>query len=890
MTDIVPARPSPDELLSQLKEERKGKLRIFLGAAPGVGKTFAMLRAAQARQKEGIDVVVGIVETHKRAETDAMVQGLEAIKRLELEYRGSRFDEMDIDAILRRKPQLVLVDELAHTNVPGARHQKRYMDVEELLDAGINVYSTLNVQHIESLNDIISRITGVTVRETVPDSILKKAYSIELIDLTPEELLQRLKEGKVYFPEQAALAMNRFFTPGNLTALRELALRQVAQQVDDQMADLMKRNAIAGPWPTAERVLVCVCEDGQANTLVRAAKRSADRRQSGWIAIYVETYRHAHLSEAQKRLVGQALHLAESLGGETMVVSGDDVAAEVLRVAAERNVGVIVIGKTRRSYLSKLFRPSAFEGIMEQANKFDIMIINDRDVAKPKLPVARDGAKATVQSLWERMDGAAHLKALGYMAGTTLVAWLLSGYAQAQTLALLFVIGVMMVAIKHGLSVSLFAAVIGCLSLDFFFIEPRFSLVVYHHEDILTLLFFLLVSVAVSYIGDYLQKQIKITRQNAVRVQALYDFNKSIAATSVIEDAGHVVAQQVAENFKARVAIFLFRDGGLQPLAAWPEGTRLDAVSMAAADWAAIHGKPAGFGSDTLPAAGFYCLPLKSNQNLIGLLALRPDNKMLTTDQDHFLNNLASQAAVVLERAMLATDIEVARVQSESEKIRSAFLATVTYDLRSPLDAMTDTLRRLKQATRATPDVLPLLRDADHHMRQLNHFMQNLMDMTAIVKSDFRLQREPVPVRSLIETTLSQLAEFIQDRHVTLDLAVDLPMIDVDVSMITRVLVHVIDNACRFSPADKPIQIVARREAHYVRISIIDQGCGISEGERERIFDMFYRVTTAAQHAGGSGLGLAISRGFVEAHGGRIEAVPGPDGQGTQIIIRLPVV
>ncbi|MBV8060017.1 MAG: sensor histidine kinase KdpD [Alphaproteobacteria bacterium] len=877
--------------MNQLLKEQKGKLRIFLGAAPGVGKTFSMLRAAKARKVEGVDVVIGVVETHKRAETDAMLEGLESIPRLEIGYRGTQFQEMNLDAILRRKPQLVLVDELAHTNIPGARHYKRYMDVEELLDAGINVYSTLNVQHIESLNDIVSRITGVTVRETVPDSVLRRAHSVELIDLTPEELLQRLKEGKVYFPEQARLAMNRFFTQGNLTALRELALRQVAQSVDDQMTDLMKQNAIAGPWPTTERVMVCISEDGQANTLIRAAKRSADRRQTAWIALYVETYRHAHLSEAKRRNISQALHLAESLGGETMVVTGDDIAAEVLRVAAERNVSMLVVGKSRRTLVSRLLRPSASQDILENGRKFDVLTINDSEPKKPKLPpVVRDDAKTTIGSLWQQIEGPAHLRSLGYIALTTVLAQLLSNYAPPQTLSLLYVIGVMMVAIKHGLSVSLFAAVISCLCLDFFFIEPRYSFVVYHREDILTLLFFMLVSIAVSFIGDYLQKQIKVTRQNAIRVQALYDFNKAIASASIVEDAGNIVARHTAESLNARVVVFLFRQDSLKQLAAWPEGTRLDAVSMAAADWSVRHGKVAGYNSDTLPAAGFYCLPLKANQNLIGLLAVRPNERIITPDQEHFLNNLASQSAVVLERAILSNDVETARVQTEAEKVRSTFLASVTYDLRSPLDAMTDTLRRLKNIVRCMPETIPLLRDADRHMRQLNHFLQNLMDMTAIVKGDLRLLREPASIRSLIEASISKLGEVIQDRDIDIDVDADMPMVDVDMSMIERVLVHVIDNACRFSPADKPIKIVGRREAHYARVSVIDQGDGISEGERERIFDMFYRVTSGAHHTGGSGLGLAISRGFIEAHAGRIEALPGPDGMGTQIIIRLPVV
>jgi two-component system sensor histidine kinase KdpD len=390
-------RPSPEALLEEARTEHRGKLKIFLGAAPGVGKTYAMLGAAKLRIAEGIDTVIGIVETHQRSETEALVAGIPTVAQQTLDYRGLNFEEMDLDAILKRKPRLVLVDELAHTNIPGARHPKRYQDVQEILEAGIDVYSTLNIQHIESLNDIVARITGVTVRETVPDTIMQMANSIELIDLPPDELLQRLKDGKVYIPEQARLAVNRFFTPGNLTALRELALRQAAERVDDQMTSYMRRHAISGPWPTANRVMVCVSDDKQAASLVRTARRSAERRQAPWLVVYIETSRHNLLSEAARNDIALAMEVAESMGAETMTVTGEDVASEILRIARERNVSTIIIGKSIRSLWSRLTRPSVAAAVLDRGDGFDIMLMNNREIKKQG-PEARKAATEAAQN------------------------------------------------------------------------------------------------------------------------------------------------------------------------------------------------------------------------------------------------------------------------------------------------------------------------------------------------------------------------------------------------------------------------------------------------------------------------------------------------------------
>jgi len=884
-------RPSPDALLKEAKREARGKLKIFLGAAPGVGKTYSMLRAAHARKREGIDVVVGIVETHQRSETDALSKDIESIQRLSIDYRGIAFQEMDLDAVLKRAPRLVLVDELAHSNIPGARHPKRYQDVEELLEAGIDVYSTLNVQHIESLNDIVARITGVTVRETIPDNILQEADSIELIDLTPEELLQRLKEGKVYIPEQARLAMNRFFTPGNLTALRELALRQAAERVDDQMTNYMRSHAIAGPWPTSDRVMVCIAGDGQATSLIRTAKRSAERRQAVWLALYIETHHHAALSESVHRDINQALHLAENLGGESMTVAGEDIPGEILRIARERNISVIIIGKSQRSLWSRLSRPSVAASVLEQGGSFDILVMSGTTNEAKRRPPERD---APPPGSWiTRIEWRSYIEATMVVAFATGISWAVSHMADLPTLSLIYLIGILMIAVDRGFRVSFYAAFLSFLAFDFLFMEPRYSFAIRRSEDFLTLSFFLAVSFAIGLIGDRLQRQVKVTRLNADRTQALYDFNKSIAAAATFDDTLQSVVRHMANSLKAKIVLLLPEGERLEVGAAFPADTKLDTASNAAMDWAWRHGRPAGLGSDTLPGAAYYGLPLRSGNETVGILAVRTESSTpLSSDQEHFLTSMASQSAIAIERTKLTADIAQARLQTETERLRSSLLSSISHDLRTPLVAIlgaTTSLRDYwdKFDDKSRRDLFATIEDESD---RLNRFVQNLLDMTKLVSGALQPKHQPTDVQDLVGSALGKWRKQLGDRPLRLDIPEDLPPVDGDLAILERVLINIIDNACKYAPADQPLTITARREAHYVRLTITDRGPGIPENERDRVFDMFYRVKIGSAPSSGAGLGLAICRGFIEAHGGRIAAQPGIDGVGTQIVIRLPIV
>ena len=882
-------RPSPDALLELAKREDRGKLKVFIGAAPGVGKTYSMLRAAHSRKKEEIDVVVGLVETHQRSETDALLDGLESIPRLSIDYRGITFQEMNLDAILKRRPKLVLVDELAHSNITGARHPKRYQDVEELLDAGINVYTTLNVQHIESLNDIVTRITGITVRETIPDKIVQQADSIELIDLTPEELLQRLKEGKVYIPEQARLAMNRFFTPGNLTALRELALRQAAERVDDQMASYMRSHAITGPWPTSDRVMVCITSDGQGVPLIRTAKRSAERRQAQWLALYVETHHHAGLSEQARRDISQTLHLAESLGGEAITVAGEDVSGEIFRIARERNVSVIIIGKTQRSLWSRLTRPSVAANVLDRGGSFDILVMSGGENKRKSLDqdIKPPGTWLT------NIPWSHYIEATMAVIFASGIAWGISYMADLPTLSLIYLIAILLVAVDRGFKVSAYASFLSFFTFDFLFIAPRYSLAIERHEDFLTLTFFLVVALAIGLIGERLQRQVQVTRRNAERTQALYDFNKAIAGVATFDEVLQAVARNMSHSLKSRIALLIPQGERLEVGAVFPPDTRLDTASNAAMDWAWRHSRPAGFGSDTLPGAPFFGLPLRSGNETVGVLAVQPnEGHSYSPDQEHFLASMASQSAIAIERAQLITDITQARLQTETERLRSSLLSSISHDLRTPLVAIlgaTTSLRDYwdKFDDKSRRDLFATIEDESD---RLNRFVQNLLDMTQLVSGGLKVKRQPTDIQDLIGSALTKLRKQIGDRPLRLDIPDDLPFVDGDLAILERVLVNIIDNASKYAPKDQPLAITARREAHYIRLTITDRGPGIPEEERERVFDMFYRVKIGSTPSSGAGLGLAISRGFIEAHGGRIMAQPGIDGIGTQIVIRLPVV
>jgi two-component system sensor histidine kinase KdpD len=886
-------RPSPDALLKEAKSEHVGKLKIFLGAAPGVGKTFAMLNAAKSKLGDGTDTIIGIVETHQRSETLALAQGIEVIPRQKLNYRGLSFEEMDLDALLKRKPKLVLVDELAHTNIPGARHPKRYQDVQEILDAGIDVYTTLNVQHIESLNDVITRITGVKVRETVPDSMVQMANAIELIDLPPDELLQRLKEGKVYIPEQARLAVNRFFTPSNLTALRELALRQAAERVDQQMTDLMRRHAISGPWPTSNRVMVCISDDNQAVPLVRAAKRSAERRKASWFVLHIETGRHRALPEKAHNNISQAFALGESMGAETMTVASEDISGEILRIARERNVNTILVGKSLRSLWSRLLQPSVSNALIKNGEGFDLLLINNLE-GRVRSSDTQKLTSISETSSW-KFSWLSFGKMLFIVGFAYLVAYASAPIAEPISLSLLFLIAVLLVALDIDFIASLFATFLSAFALNFFITAPNFSLLPQREEDGVLLFFFIAICLATSFIANRVRLQINITHRHADRTQALYDFTKSIAAAATIDDVSQATVRRVATTMGAYVAILMPHNERLNIVASIPADLTLDTASNAAMDWAWRHHKPAGFQSDTLPGASFYGLPLQAGANIVGVIAIKTkDGSALTSTQNNFLSSLTYQAAAAIERAKLVTDVAQARLQTEMERLRTSLFSSVSHDMRAPLDKIVQASRNLSNDWNeiSADQRLALVFHIEQESDRLDRFIENFLDMTELVTGNMNYNLALMSLRDVIELAMARLVRSLKNRKVIFDCPENLPLIEADASALRRVFINIIENACSYSMPDQPIKITVQQEGSFIKAIISDRGIGIPEGEQQRVFDMFYRINKDTSEVGsiaGAGLGLSICRGFIEAHQGHISAQTGEDGIGTNIIVTLPI-
>ncbi|MEI6985534.1 MAG: sensor histidine kinase KdpD [Rhodospirillaceae bacterium] len=880
-------RPSPEALLDEVKREHFGRLKVFLGAAPGVGKTYAMLRTAQYRRREGVDIVIGVVETHGRRETEGFVRGLETIPRKKIEYRGLYFEEMDIDAILTRRPKVVLVDELAHTNVPGSRHPKRHQDVAELLEAGIDVYSTVNIQHLESLNDVIARIAGIQVRETVPDHVLQKADEIEVIDLPPHDLMQRLAEGKVYIPDQARRAMQNYFTPGNLTALRELALRYAAERVDEQMISYMRAHAIQGPWPTRERIMVCIGDDESAHRLVRTGKRAAERRQAPWLVVYVETSHHQTLPDEVKDNISAALKLAEQLGAETLVLSGEDVAQEIVGCARQRNCSQLVIGRSHRPTWTRLFRRSITEALLDRGQTFDVLVITSEETPTIVSRVSQM-AKRGIVVVWKD-----YLFALALAAGAMGAAYLGDTMLQLSNLALVFMVAVLIAGVRGGLGPSILVSLISFAAYTYFFKEHRNALLYYNWRDVFEFVAFLGAAVVIGNYTAGVRQQVKATKHSARRTANLYDFSRKIAGEAVLDDVLWVVVHHVASTIQGRALVLMRKETGLEIVAGYPPEDQLDAVSGAAAHWAWNHGKIAGRGSATLPGSEWLFLPLRTARGPVGVLgvAMQGSDKLLSSEQTRLLDALAGQAAVAIERTTLVSDIEQQRLLTETERLRAALLSSISHDLRTPLVAIIGSVTTLLSYGESFDPVTrhDLLMTIQDEAERLNRFVQNLLDMTRLGSGALQLRLDWVDIQDIIGSALERVKKHIVKRPLDLRIAPGLPLLHLDFVLIEQVMVNIIDNSCKYSPAGSRIIIDAGLEGKTVLVAVTDQGPGIPENERERVFDMFYRVKTSGHQTMGTGLGLAICRGIVEAHGGTVSARSGSDNHGTVITIGLPV-
>ena len=879
-------RPSPDALLQAAAIGTRGRLKIFLGAAPGVGKTYEMLIAGQAARADGIDVVVGIVETHGRKETESLLPGLEIVPRARIPYKDQVLEEMDLDAVIARQPALVLVDELAHTNAPGSRHPKRYLDVQELLDRGIDVFTTLNIQHVESLNDVVAQITRIRVRETVPDSIIDRADDIEIIDITPDDLIKRLNDGKVYLATTAKRAVANYFSPGNLTALRELALRRTAQRVDDQLLSHMQAHAIPGPWSAGDRVLVCVDQQARGPSLVRYARRQADRLRATWAALHIETGRAATSSEAERDQIATTLRLAEQLGGEALTIPGQDVARDILRYATANNFNHVVIGKPRKSRWRELFVGSVSHDLIRDAGDISIHVISGDERE-------RSSGRGIGVVEPRRLEMKPFGLALAYVAVATIFGSLLTRVLDVRNIALVFLMAVLTSAVTAGFGPALFASLMGALAFNFFFLPPLYTLDIGDPESVIAFFFYLGVAVIASNLTARVQRQAAATRQRARTTEDLYLFSKKLAGAGTLDDVLWATAHQMAAMLKLRVVILLPEGDTIAVRAGYhPDDTLVDA-DIAAARWAWEHDRPAGRGADTLPGAKRLYLPLKTGRKPVGVVGLDDDRQgpLLTTEQRRLFDALADQAAIAIERIELVADVDRARLAAEADRLRSALLTSISHDLKTPLAAIMGAAGTLRDYRGSLPasDQADLLATVVDESERLNRFIGNLLDMTRIESGAMAPNASLYYVGDIVGAAVRRGAKILANHHIVVDIPSTLPMVKLDAVLFEQVLFNLIDNAAKYAPPGSTIRIQGWADGGFLSLEVIDEGPGIPPPDLERIFDIFHRVAKTDRVLAGTGLGLTICRGFVEAMGGTITAMNRADRSGAIFLIRLPL-
>jgi len=881
-------RPDPDQLLARVNAEEeqqaRGKLKIFLGYVAGVGKTYAMLEAAHQRKHEGVDVVIGYVETHKRAETEALVRDLELIPRKQVTYRNVQIPEMDIDAVLVRRPRLVLVDELAHTNAPGSRHHKRYQDVEELLAAGINVYTALNIQHLESLNDVVAQITGTQVHETVPDSVIDAVTDIEIIDLPPDELIKRLQEGKVYVPEQAERAIEKFFRKGNLTALRELAMRRAAERVDDQMRDYMRNEAIPGPWAAGERLLVCISPGTLSERLVRTTRRLADELNAKWYAVYVEAPDQARLTQEQRDRVAHMLQLAEELGAHSLSLPGQSVTETVLDYARRHNVTKVIVGKPLRSRWMEMLRGSIVDQLIHQSGTIDIYLVT----SEPEPASQRVPESWRPHPPWGRYGWG-----LALVLVATLIGWLVDPFISPTNLVVIYLLAVILAAFYLGRGPAVMTSILGVLVFDFFFVPPRFTMAVSSAEYLLTFAGLFATGLIVSHLTSLVREQAEAAQSREAQTAALYELGRDLTVTAGLDAIARTVINHIGQTFGREVAIFLPDESGALELHAASPELVISENEHAVADWSFKHGQLAGRGTDTLPDASMRYQPLKTARGVVGVLGVKPaqvPGQYLNSDQRRTLDSFANQIAMAIERAGLAEQAHQAEILEITEKLQSALLNSISHDLRTPLVSITGALSSLAE------DSIPLDDPARHSLIEtargeadrLNRLVGNLLDMSRLESGAVHLHWEESDLQDVIGSALEQLGTRLQDRPIRVDIPDDLPLASLDFVMVSRVLVNVIDNAVKYSPVGSPIDIGAHAAGGYVEVTVADRGLGIPAEDLTRIFDKFYRVQRP-NNVTGTGLGLSISKGIIEAHGGFMAAENRTDG-GTLITLALPLL
>ncbi|WP_026686463.1 sensor histidine kinase [Azovibrio restrictus] len=886
-----------DALLGELKRQSAGRLTVFLGAAPGVGKTYAMLTRARELQRQGMDVLIGIVETHGRAETLAMAEGLPLLPRKRVEYQGRQLEEMDLDGLLARQPAIALVDELAHRNIPGSRHERRWQDVEELLDAGIDVYTTVNVQHLESVNDLVYQITGVRVSETVPDAVFERLRDIRLVDLPARELIERLNQGKVYLPEQAAHALQAFFSPSNLTALRELAMQTVAEYVD---TDLREKRTARGLEGSAIQRHVLIAIDGReySEYLVRAGARIAERRGAPWSVVTVDTGRSAEATrlaedlpqarastgvraEQQRQMeIDKAFALARSLGGDTEVLHNTDVAQALLDAAAVRGARSIVIGRSRDRFMARLLNRTLTQQLLLRGARYELTIVSTPQARKQAL-----GLTDIRGELLTRREPALILVASLGAVGTAALA---ERFLGLQDLSMVFLVAVMLVAARTRMAAAVITAVLCFLAYNFFFIDPRYTFLISAHRGVATVLCFLAAALIAGRLASRLRMQVVALRAANNHATAMQNLGRKLAQAA---DLGQVIAAGSAvlqSTLHAEAWMRINTESG-------PAGNarQLTDKDRVAADWTQQHGQASGRYTDTLSNSTWWFLPVCPDKDSLGVVGLRFPSGMgrLSFEQRRLAESMVDDIGQAALRTRLVSELEVARVTGETERLRSALLSSVSHDLRSPLSSMigaADSLSRYGQDM-GPEDRHSLLETIHVEGERLDRYIQNLLDMTRLGQQGLTLSRDWIGIDELVGSASRRLQRYEPGARIEHDIPPGLPPIHVHPALIEQALFNVLENAAKFSPPQEPIRVQVRRtEDDQLRISVSDRGPGIPEDERRRIFDMFYSVERGDRGRHGTGLGLTIVQGIVGAHMGSVEALPGLDDQGTTICLTLP--
>ncbi len=878
-------RPDPNALLKAARREARGCLRVFLGAAPGVGKTYTMLRTAQERAEEGDDVVIGVVESHGRADTEALCEGLSRIPLIPLQHHDRTFYEFDIDAALARNPTILLVDELAHRNIPGSRHPRRYQDIEELLDAGIDVWTTVNVQHLESLNDDVARITGIRMRETVPDALLERARNVSLVDLTPEELLERLRRGKVYIPEQARAAMEGYFKESNLNALRELAIQTMAERVDADVKVAMDAGGREGPWPVRPRLLVVINGSEEDVSLVRAAQRMAEKRLAVWRAVYVDK---GVASPEQQLAVEQTLSLVTRLGGDSLRLQGPSQLGEVLNYARSINATTIVVSRDAKRRWWPWSRPLA-QRLMAHGEAFDIVIVAQGAVKQHSRQWKPYWRARPPQFLATTL---AVIVSLG-------VAHLLEPWLELANLSLVFLVAVLFSAVWAGTAMAMFSAMAGFLAFNFFFTEPRLTFAMVERGQLLTVVFFFLVAIVVGQLAGRGRQRLIALRASRDQTQLLLRYAEQLSTATDSSGVAKVGIDTLVQCF-AVPALFIETAETASEVRityALPDSGHLDMAAKQAAVWSWQHQKPSGHGTQTLSQQAWRLIPLAVQKEKVGMLALKLSEsaKALTHEGEALIDTLVRQLSMALERTRLVAELNTTRVSEENERLRAALLSSVSHDLRTPLSSIIG-------ATSSLIELKPQLSDSDQcelldgilsESERLNRYIQNLLDMTRLGHGKLKIERDWVSFDDVINSALKRLGQSLKHVVVRKQWPATLPLLYVHPALVEQALVNVLDNAQRFSPPGGELLIRAHLvegEPATLVITIEDQGPGISSELREQVFDMFYSGGDGDRSAHGSGLGLAICRGMIGAHGGTINADTSESGRGTAIIITLPLL